>query len=253
MKLPSATSVGCLPVNGAVPRVSSARASLRLPVPPSALYLGLGCVRTPEWRSTATIISLEAPGWQTLPVGAGTERVVKRYAKITGKMPREIVLLRSLPCEWSKCSFCDYIDDNTTDEAEIRRVADEELAKVTGEFGRLEVINSASIQELPKPVQEQIRDLIAAKGIAEFICESHWAYRGAFDETRAFFGVPTRIKVGVETFNTRLRNEVLGKGMHFDSPDDVARVTDTICLLVGFRGQTHNTIRRDIGTSVLRL
>ena len=28
---------------------------------------------------------------------------------------------------------------------------------------------------------------------------------------------------------------------------DVARVTDTICLLVGFRGQTHDTIRRDIG------
>jgi hypothetical protein len=171
---------------------------------------------------------------------------MKRYARITRKIPREIVLLRSLPCVWGRCTFCDYIGDNTTDQVEIQRVADEELAKVTGEFGRLEVIDSASILELPELVRAQIRDLIAARGIAEFICESHWGYRDRFDETRAFFGVPTRIKVGVETFDHRLRNEVLGKGMYFDRPEEVARHTETICLLVGFRGQTRTTIRRDI-------
>lgn len=171
---------------------------------------------------------------------------MKRYARITRKMPREIVLLRSLPCVWGRCTFCDYVGDNTADLAEIQRVADEELAKVTGEFGRLEVIDSASILELPEPVRAQIRDLIAARGIAEFICESHWGYRDRFEETRAFFGVPTRIKVGVETFDHRLRNEVLGKGMHFDGPEEVARFTESICLLVGFRGQTRTTIRRDI-------
>jgi hypothetical protein len=171
---------------------------------------------------------------------------VNRYAKITGKLPREIVLLRSLPCVWSRCSFCDYIDDNTNDLDLIQRVADEELAKVSGEFGRLEVINSGSIQELPETVRVQIRDLLARKGITEFICESFWTYRKEFEATRGFFGVPTRIKLGVETFDDRLRNEVLGKGMEFDSPQDVARLTDTICLLVGFRGQTRDTVRRDI-------
>lgn len=171
---------------------------------------------------------------------------MNRYARITGKLPREIVLLRSLPCVWSRCTFCDYIDDNTTDLDLIRRVADEELAKVTGEFGRLEVINSGSIQELPEPVRVQIRDLLAHKGITEFICESYWTYRKQFDRTRAFFGVPTRIKLGIETFDDRLRSEVLGKSMHFDSPQEVARLTDTICLLVGFRGQTQDTVRRDV-------
>lgn len=171
---------------------------------------------------------------------------VQRYARITRKIPREIVLLRSQPCVWGRCTFCDYVADNTTDLAEIQRVADEELAKVTGEFGRLEVIDSASIQELPEPVRVQIRDLLAPRGIGELICESHWVYRHQFEETRAFFAVPTRIKVGVETFDHRLRNEVLGKGMDFDTPADVARLTDTICLLVGFRGQTRETIRRDI-------
>jgi len=170
----------------------------------------------------------------------------RRYARITTKLPREIVLLRGLPCIWSRCTFCDYIDDNTSDEAEIRRVADAELARVTGEFGRLEVINSGSIQEIPPAVQAQIRDLMQARGIREFICESYWAYRRQFDETRAFFGVPTRIKIGIETFDDRLRNVVLNKAMPFDSAEEVARLTDTICLLVGFRGQTRETVRRDI-------
>jgi len=171
---------------------------------------------------------------------------MQRHAVITRKLPREIVLLRSRPCVWGRCTFCDYTDDNTTDDDLIRRVADEQLAKVTGRLGRLEIINSGSIQELPPDVQAQIRDLIAKLGITEFICESHWSYRDRFDETRAFFKTPTRIKVGVETFDDHLRNNVLEKGMHFDSIEEVARATDTICLLVGFRGQTKETVRRDI-------
>ncbi|MFQ5492184.1 MAG: hypothetical protein ACE5GE_15820, partial [Phycisphaerae bacterium] len=171
---------------------------------------------------------------------------MQRYAKISEKIPREIVLLRSTPCIWSRCAFCDYIRDNTSDIDEIQRVADAELAKVTGEFGRLEVINSGSIQELPIPIQRQIRDLIADKGIEEFICESYWAYRNEFASTRRFFGVPTRIKIGVETFDDHLRNDVLVKAMHFEGPEEVARFTDTICLLVGFAGQTKDVVGRDI-------
>lgn len=169
-----------------------------------------------------------------------------RYARITGKLPREIVLLRGLPCIWSKCTFCDYIADNTTDLNEIRRVADAELAKVTGQYGRLEVINSGSIQELPDEIRVRIRDLIRQRNVSEFICESYWAYRKDWEDTRAYFGVPTRIKLGVETFDARLRNDVLKKAMVFDGPADVAKWTDTICLLVGFRGQTREIIKRDI-------
>ena len=177
---------------------------------------------------------------------------MQRYSTITNKLPREIVLLRGLPCVWSRCSFCDYIDDNTTDPAIIQRVADEELAKVTGRFGRFEVINSGSIQELTVPVLEQIRDLLARLDIHEFICECYWSYRKEFDQTRAFFRVPTRIKLGVETFDDHVRNVVLNKSMHFAGPEDVARLTDTICLMVGVRGQTQDMIRRDIDTLLTR-
>jgi hypothetical protein len=171
---------------------------------------------------------------------------MQRYAAITGKLPREIVLLRGRPCIWGRCTFCDYIDDNTSDDALIERVAAEELAKVTGRFGRIEVLNSGSIQELTPSARERIRDLLCRLNITEFICESYWAYRRSFAETRAFFRVPTRIKLGVETFDPHLRNVVLNKAMHFESAEDVARLTDTICLLVGFRGQTRDSVRRDM-------
>ncbi|NOX59859.1 MAG: radical SAM protein [Planctomycetes bacterium] len=171
---------------------------------------------------------------------------MQRYSVITNKLPREIVLLKGLPCVWSKCTFCDYIDDNTSDEVHIQRVADEELAKVTGKYGRLEIINSGSIQELTQPVLDQIHALLTRLNIEEFICESYWSYRKRWDETRAFFPVPTRIKLGVETFDDHVRNGVLNKAMYFDDPSDVARLTDTICLMVGIRGQTKDMIRRDI-------
>lgn len=177
-----------------------------------------------------------------------------RYGRHLGHRPREVVLLRGLPCIWSRCSFCDYIADNTTDVAEIRRVADEALARVTGEFGRLQVINSGSIQELPPPVLEQVRTLLVERGIEEFYTESYWAYRNSFDETRRFFRVSNRrgrtvrthLFLGVETFDDGLRNGILNKSMHWSGPDDVAAATDSICLMIGFRGQTRDIVRRDI-------
>ncbi|MCZ6683033.1 MAG: radical SAM protein [Planctomycetota bacterium] len=170
-----------------------------------------------------------------------------RYGKYDqGNLPREVVLLRGLPCIWSRCSFCDYIDDNTTDMDEIGRVADEELAKVTGEFGRLQVINSGSIQELPRPVQERIRDLLKSRGIGQFFTESYWAYRKDYEATRRFFEVDTHLFLGVETFDDGLRNGVLNKSMHWASPDEVAAATDSICLMVGIRGQTREIVRRDV-------
>ncbi len=169
-----------------------------------------------------------------------------RYSKYRGKLPREVLLLKGLPCIWSRCSFCDYIDDNTSDAHLIEQIAEENLAKVTGEFGRLMVINSGSIQELPPAVRERVRDVIRDRGIREFWTESYWAYRKQYDETRAFFEVPTHLFLGVETFDDRLRNGVLNKSMHWDSPDDVAAATDAICLLIGFRGQTRDIINRDV-------
>ena len=45
---------------------------------------------------------------------------MNRYSVIDDKNPREIVLLRSHPCRWGRCFFCDYIADNSIDEEGTR-------------------------------------------------------------------------------------------------------------------------------------
>ncbi len=169
-----------------------------------------------------------------------------RYAKYDRKLPREVLLLRGLPCIWGRCAFCDYIDDNTEDSALIERIADENLDKVTGEFRRLMVINSGSIQELPLSVREKIKCVLRDTGIEEFWTESYWAYRKDYEQARRFFGVRTHLFLGVETFDDAIRNGILNKSMHWGSIDEVAAATDSICLMVGIRGQTKDIVRRDI-------
>lgn len=80
-----------------------------------------------------------------------------RYNKIENKHKREIVLLKSFPCKYGKCSFCNYIEDNSIDENEINRVNLEVLKEITGEYGVLEVINSGSVFELPKQTLAEIK------------------------------------------------------------------------------------------------
>ena len=63
------------------------------------------------------------------------ENVMERYSEIKSKIKREIVLLKSFPCIWSKCTFCDYIEDNSTCEEEIIQINKEVLKKVTGKYG----------------------------------------------------------------------------------------------------------------------
>lgn len=52
--------------------------------------------------------------------------------------------------------FCDYIDDNSKNIPEMVRLNREVLSNVTGEFGVLEVIDSASCFDLP---EETLRDI----------------------------------------------------------------------------------------------
>ena len=77
-----------------------------------------------------------------------------RYNKITNKNIREIVLLKAFPCVWGKCSFCDYIDDNSLNEEEIVTLNKEILKNITGEFKVLEVINSGSCLDGNKEVEQ---------------------------------------------------------------------------------------------------
>lgn len=171
---------------------------------------------------------------------------MERYSRITDKNKREIVLLRAFPCVWGKCTFCDYIEDNGRDEAEMVRENREALKEITGEFGVLEVINSGSCFELPKETLEDIRTVVRLKNIKRLIFESHWIYRKRLQEMRDYFGIPVTYKMGVETFDYDFREKVLNKHADFKTPMEATEYFDSICLMVGIQGQTKEMIRNDI-------
>ena len=174
------------------------------------------------------------------------ENIVERYNRITNKNQREIVLLKSRPCAWGKCRFCDYIDDNSRDREEMLALNAEVLSKVTGEFGVLEVINSGSCFELPDETLELIRRIVREKHIHRLFFEAHWMYRNRLQQMREFMGIPITFKIGVETFNEEFREGYLNKHADFHSPEEVRRYFDSPCLMVGIKGQTKEMIDYDI-------
>ena len=169
-----------------------------------------------------------------------------RYSKVINKNLREIVLLKALTCIWGKCAFCDYIDDNDDNIAEINKLNKEVLNNITGEFGVLEVINSGSCFEIPRESLEYIKKIVVEKKIKKLFLESHWCYKNRLQEMRDFFGIEIIFKIGVETFDNSFRNLVLNKNANFKTVDEVKESFQSVCLLVGIKGQTKEMIKRDI-------
>ena len=135
-----------------------------------------------------------------------------RYNKITDKHQREIVLLKSFPCKYGKCSFCNYIEDNSLDEEEIDNVNMEVLKEVTGEYGVLEVINSGSVFELTQKTLEEIKRIVKEKNIKILYFEIYYGYIKRIEEIKKYFsGVEIRFRMGIETFDNNFRVKVYNK------------------------------------------
>lgn len=171
---------------------------------------------------------------------------MERYSHILEKDKREIVLLKSRPCIWGKCSFCDYIEDNDVNQNENRKINDEVLNNVTGQYGVLEVINSGSFFELPDETIERINKIIVEKKIKRLYIEAHYLYKKKIKALREKFKIEIIVKTGIETFNDEMRNNVLNKNVHFDKIEEILEDFDSPCLMVGIQGQTKEMIRKDI-------
>lgn len=171
---------------------------------------------------------------------------MERYSHILEKDKREIVLLKSRPCIWGKCSFCDYIEDNDVNQDENKKINDEVLNNVTGQYGVLEVINSGSFFELPDETIERIYKIIVEKKIKRLYIEAHYLYKKKITALREKFKIEIIVKTGIETFNDEMRNNVLNKNVHFDKIEEILEDFDSPCLMVGIQGQTKEMIRKDI-------
>lgn len=173
--------------------------------------------------------------------------MMERYSTIDKKYKREIVLLKARPCRWGKCRFCDYIEDNEINEEKIDQINKEVLKKVTGKYGVLEVIDSASFFEITENTKKMIKKIVDEKNIHTLFFECHWIYRNKVHEIREYFkNQKIIIKTGVETFDNDFRENYLRKGAGFKDYKEVLKYFDSPCLMVGIKGQTKEMIDRDM-------
>lgn len=178
---------------------------------------------------------------------------MQRYSVITEKNPREIILLRGNGCKWRKCAFCDYHLDFCRDNNANFELNKQVIALITGEYKKLEVINSGSFCDLDEKTIDEIEKKCAEKGIKEIHFESHWMHKDLIPEFRARFkkqGIDLKIKIGVETFERDFRENVLIKGIDESDPAVISNNFDEVCLLFGLSGQTEQTMRNDIETGL---
>ena len=177
----------------------------------------------------------------------------KRYDVITTKNPREIVMLRGSGCKWRRCTFCDYHLDFSRDEGENFQLNNSVLSHVTGIYHDLEVINSGSFNELDPETINIIEQICLAKNIHDLHFEMHWMHRQAIEGLRDRFGtkgIRVHVKMGVETFDSAFRDDVLKKGMNHVTPEEIVPYADDVCLLFGLTGQTLSSMRHDLETGL---
>ncbi|MDE5654825.1 MAG: radical SAM protein [Clostridia bacterium] len=172
---------------------------------------------------------------------------MQRYSVIDNKRKREIVLLRGSGCVYKKCKFCDYYLDSCKDEALNFALNKEVLDKVSGIYGDLEVINSGSVFELDKATLDYIKKICNERGIKTLHFEAHWLYRNRINELREQFKeFDVKMKLGLETFDYRLREDILCKGIAESNPQVISRGFDEVNLLLGLSGQSKEIMEMDI-------
>lgn len=172
---------------------------------------------------------------------------MERYSIINEKNSREIVLLRGSGCVYRKCIFCDYYTDRCSDEDENFRLNKAVLEKVTGIFGDLEVINSGSVFEFDKKTLDFIKQVCKEKKINTIHFEAHYLYRNKISQLRKDFAdFDLKMKLGLETFDCDFRENVLKKGIKESSPAVIAENFDEANFLFGIKGQTAETMQKDI-------
>ena len=170
-----------------------------------------------------------------------------RYSVIDRKRKREIVLLRGRGCAYKKCAFCDYHLDRDPSDQKNFELNREVLSHITGEYGEIEIINSGSVFELDEKTLALVKALCREKGISVIHFESHYIYADKIPALRREFdGFTLKLKLGLETFDFDLRENMLHKGIPERDPERIARGFDEANFLFGIAGQDTSTMLSDI-------
>jgi hypothetical protein len=122
------------------------------------------------------------------------------------------------------------------------------LSHVKGDVP-LQVICSASFDELPVATVSEIVELCTSKEIKTLIIESHWLFH---EQVRTFKnlmrkkGIKVISLVGVETFNKAFRKNVLGKNLGDVTALEISEYFNWVNILFGIEGQTMESLTKDL-------
>ena len=167
-----------------------------------------------------------------------------RYSLIEKGMKREFLLLQGTGCRWRKCTFCDYHTDVSEDPYAVNK---DVLSLVSGRYGVLDIINSGSCIEFDKNTIALIQKTAAKKNIRTLWFEAHWMYRKHLKDFASLFpGVDVKFRVGVESFNGKLRKRWKKGIPESVGAEEIASYFNGCCLLVGVKGETKQDILDDI-------
>lgn len=167
-----------------------------------------------------------------------------RYSLIEKGMKREFLLLQGTGCRWRKCTFCDYHTDVSEDPYAVNK---DVLSLVSGRYGVLDIINSGSCIEFDKDTIALIQKTAAKKNIRTLWFEAHWMYRKHLKDFASLFpGVDVKFRVGVESFNGKLRKRWKKGIPESVGAEEIASYFNGCCLLVGVKGETKQDILDDI-------
>ncbi len=179
---------------------------------------------------------------------------MNRYNVISSKNKREMLLLKGTSCIYGKCSFCNYILDNSNDLEEINRVNFEALSNVTGIYKKLEIVNSGSVFELPKETLIEIKRICEDKCIEVIYFEAYFSYINRLIEIVDFFpNQKVRFRIGLETFDDDFRVEILNKKFYISDDKIFNNIKNKywgVLLMICIKGQTKEGILNDINMAI---
>jgi uncharacterized Fe-S cluster-containing MiaB family protein len=142
---------------------------------------------------------------------------------------RLVVILRGFPCSYGKCTFCPFAIEQSVSPSVIlrdnRRIISQAI-KEKEDYNpeRIAVFNGGSFHELPYDTVERLRPL--ATGVV-FEVEERSEYV-TLESLRALLDYykPERliVRIGFESFDEEIREEVLRKGMPDSELQRVVRV-----------------------------
>ena len=179
---------------------------------------------------------------------------MKRYSVIDKKNKREMLLLKGKPCIYGKCSFCNYILDNSNNIKEINDCNMEILSEIEGIYNVLEVVNSASVFELPIETLSRIREISDQNGIEIIYFEAYISYMKRLNEIIDLFpNQEIRFRLGIETFDDEFRKNILNKNFSLSEGKVFENIRNNYwgaLLMVCIQGQTKEQILLDIKTAM---